>query len=62
MGIFGQLFQSNGLKRSIGVIAFLAAHIPQLAPFAPLLNQVGIAFGGVGLVHAVADKLLGGNK
>jgi hypothetical protein len=48
----GVLLESNGWKRSIGLIFLLAAKIPQLAPYAEALDFLGGLFGITGLAHA----------
>lgn len=56
MSLFGSLFQSVGLKRTLSVVFYLASEIvsavPQLAAYGPILQTVGTVLGVTGLAHA----------
>lgn len=61
--IFGQ---SKGIKTRLGfalvLLGQVAQSIPQAAPYAGLINEVGLWLGGVGLAHFGESVLLGSPK
>lgn len=58
--IYGVIFRSKGLKRSIAslcaVLLGLMPYVPALQPYAELITQIGALFGGAGLVAAGASS------
>lgn len=53
MKMLSGLFKSKGYKRSISVLLFLAAQVPQLALYKELIEQIASVLGGLGVAHAV---------
>lgn len=55
--IFGK---SKGVKRTLAsafaFIGLVAAHVPALAPWSELINQIAGALGGVAVLHPLLSK------
>lgn len=59
--MFKELFtKSNGTLRGLGcilmIVGELGKSIPEIAPYADILTQVGMAIGGTGIVKATLVK------
>jgi hypothetical protein len=50
------MLESKGWKRALSIILFLAAKIPQAAPYEPVIEAVAGILGVVGLGHAALKK------
>ncbi len=60
------MFESKGLKRTLGLIFLIAGqafeNVPQLLPYKWVLDSVGLVLGSLGLGHAAVAGTLTGVK
>jgi hypothetical protein len=58
--MFGRLFQSNGVKRTLSVIFFLigeaATVVPVLLPYQGIIQSVATVLGVTGIGHAAVNS------
>ena len=55
--MFNWLYKSKGVKRTLGIIFFLASGVPDLAMYSSVLFNLGAIFGVTGVGNAGIDKL-----